>query len=93
MLILTVVHICLVDHGRTPRFGAHAIKGRSMVSWVTSCICTTLARSLGVMAPALLPLAGSTMLLLLTRRMEPLKGNVEQLLGKLFGHPFSKFYP
>jgi hypothetical protein len=25
--------------------------------------------------------------------MEPLRGGVERLLGKLFGHPFSKFYP
>jgi hypothetical protein len=32
MLILTVVHICLAAHRRTPRSVARAIKGRSMVS-------------------------------------------------------------
>jgi hypothetical protein len=44
------------------------------------------------MAPALLPLVGPITLLLSTRRMEPLKGNVERLLGKFFSHPFSMFY-
>jgi hypothetical protein len=74
MLVLTIVHICLTAHGRTPHSGLQAIKGRSMVSWVTACICTTLARSLKAMAPALLPLAGPTTLLLLTRCMETLSG-------------------
>jgi hypothetical protein len=32
MLILTVVHICLAAHGRTPCFRAQAIKGRSILS-------------------------------------------------------------
>jgi hypothetical protein len=76
MLIPTVVHICLAAQERTPRSRAQAIKGRSMVSWVTSCVCTTLARSLKVVAPALLPLAGSTTLLLPSRCMEPLRGAV-----------------
>jgi hypothetical protein len=31
-LIITVVHICLAAHGRTPHFRAHATKGRSMLS-------------------------------------------------------------
>jgi hypothetical protein len=74
MLILTVVHICLAAHGRTPRFGAQTITGRSMVSWVTLCICTTLARSLRAMALALLPLAGPTTLLLSMQCMEILSG-------------------
>jgi hypothetical protein len=74
MLMLTIVHICLAAHGRTPRSKAQAIKGRSMVYSVTSCVFTTLARSLGAMAPALLPLAGLTTLLLPMRHMEPLRG-------------------
>jgi hypothetical protein len=41
MLILNVVYICLATHGRTQRSRAHAIKGRLMLSWVTSCVCTT----------------------------------------------------
>jgi hypothetical protein len=32
MVILTVVHICLVAHGRTPFFGAQGIKGRLILS-------------------------------------------------------------
>jgi hypothetical protein len=66
MLVLTVVHICRAAHGRTPHSEAQAIKGKSMVSWVTSCVCTTLVRTLGAMALALLPLAVPTTLLLLT---------------------------
>jgi hypothetical protein len=92
MIMLTVVHICRAAHWSTLHSGARAIKGRLMVSWVTSCICITPAGSLGVMVPALLPLVGPITLLLSTRRMEPLKGNVERLLGKFFSHPFSMFY-
>jgi hypothetical protein len=58
MLMLTVIHICLVAHWRTLRSRAQAVKGRLMVSWVTSCVFTTLARSLGAIAPAPLPLVG-----------------------------------
>jgi hypothetical protein len=43
-------------------------------------------------APALLPHVGPIMVFLLTQCMEPLRGSVERLLGKLFGHPSSKFY-
>jgi hypothetical protein len=74
MLILIVVHICFAAHGRTPRFKAQAIIGRSMLSYVTSSVCTTLARSLGAMASPLLPLVGPTTLFLPTRYMELLRG-------------------
>jgi hypothetical protein len=46
-----VLHICLAANGMTLRLRAHAIKGRLMLSWVTSCICTTLVKSLGAMHP------------------------------------------
>jgi hypothetical protein len=72
--MLTVVHICLTAHGSILCSMAQAIKGRLMVSWVTSCVCTTLARSLGAMAPALLPLVRPITLLLPTQHMEPLRG-------------------
>jgi hypothetical protein len=72
--MLNVVRICLVAHGRTLRSMAHAIKDKLMVSCVTSCICTTLVRSLRAMAPALLPLVGPITLLLPMRRMKPLRG-------------------
>jgi hypothetical protein len=77
MLMLTIVHICLAAHERTLRLRAHVIKGRLMLSWVTSYVCTTPMRSLGAMAPALLPLVGLIMLLLLMRRMELLRGQYE----------------
>jgi hypothetical protein len=60
---------------------AQAIKGRLMVSWVTSCVGTTLVRSLGQMALALLPLVGPIMLLLLMRRMESLRGQCAATSG------------
>jgi hypothetical protein len=72
MLMLIVVHICLAADGRILRIRAHAIKGRLMLSWVTSCVFTTPVRSLGAMAPALLPLVGMIMLLLPMRRMKSL---------------------
>jgi hypothetical protein len=57
-------HICHATHRRTLRLRAHAIKGRLMVSWVTSCVCTIVVRSLREMAPALLPPVGLITLLL-----------------------------
>jgi hypothetical protein len=74
--MLTIVHNCRASHGRTLRSRAHAIKGRLMVSWVTSCVYTTLARSLGAMTPTLLPLVGPITLLLPTWHIEPLRGAV-----------------
>jgi hypothetical protein len=88
--MLTIVHICLATHGRTLRSRAHAIKGRLMVSWVASCICTTLVRSLGAMALALLPLVGPITLLLPTQRMEPLKGQCGVTSGYAFLSSFFK---
>jgi hypothetical protein len=50
MLMLTVLHICLATNGRSLHSRAHAIKGRLMLPWVTSCVCTTPTRSLKVVA-------------------------------------------
>jgi hypothetical protein len=88
MLILTIIHICLASHGGTPCSGAHTIKGRSMVSWITLCVYTTLARSVGAMAPTLLPLAGPTTLLLPTQHMETFRGQCGATSGKAFWSSF-----
>jgi hypothetical protein len=91
--MLTILQICLAASGRTVHSMAHAIKGRLMLYWVTSCICITLVRSLRAMMLALLPLVGPIMVFLPTQRMEMLRrGSVERLMGKLFHYPFSKCY-
>jgi hypothetical protein len=87
-----VLQICFVANARTQCSRALAVKGKLMLSWVTLCVCTTSVRSLGVVTRDLLPPVGPIMVFLLTRRMELLRGSVERLLGKLFGHPFLKFY-
>jgi hypothetical protein len=92
MLMLTILHIFLIANGRTLHSIAQAIKDRLMLSWVTSCVCTTLVRSLVVVLRVLLPPVGSIMDFLLMQRMETLRDSVERLLGKLFSHPFSKCY-
>jgi hypothetical protein len=92
MLMLTFLHICLGAKERTLCSMAQAIKSMLMMSWVISCICTTLARSLGVVTPVLLPPVYPIMVFLLMRCMETLRGCVEWLLGKLLGHPILECY-
>jgi hypothetical protein len=85
--MLMVSHICLAADGRTLALMTPDVEDSQTLSYVTSCICTILARSLVVVAGQLLPSLEPITLLLLTTPMKMARWWCGRLLGKLLYNP------
>jgi hypothetical protein len=94
MLMLNVVYIRLAAHGRTLRLRAHAIKmqvngvfGNLVRLHYPSEVTQNDGTSSSVICWVDYAIAPDAMY------GTAHGSSVERLLGKIFGHPFSKFYP